>query len=192
MGTSTEDAESVPLLPTLSAAAWAKELGALPSAAFCAAPTYCGRSYETGALARHSDSMMVKVLLQHSHRIAARLFARVIDLADCASRLRHPLASDMSLVVDAAALGENTGLACVETARGTLLHAVRVDGERIADYAIVAPTEWNFHPDGAFVREGQGWEAPSREVALLRLKALSLSLDPCVEYEIAFAESKDA
>ncbi len=58
----------------------------------------------------------------------------------------------------------------------------------ITAYAIVAPTEWNFHADGPFVREGCGWEADSDEAALRRLTALALSLDPCVEYEVALED----
>jgi len=188
MGLSTPEGEAVPLLPTLAAGAWAHELGGVPSTAFCEAPTLFGRAHETGVLARHADAMMVRNLLTHRHRIAARLFARVVDLADCASRLRHPLAGDMPVLADAAPLGAGAGLACVETARGLLMHAVRLDGERIAEYAIVAPTEWNFHSDGPYVRDGAGWDAPSDEAAMLRLKALALSLDPCVEYEVAIED----
>lgn len=192
MGSSTPEGEAVPLLPALAAGAWAHELGGVPSADFCAAPTLFGRAHETGVLGRHAGSMMVRSLLTHRHRIAARLFARVIDLSDCASRLRHPLASDMPRLVDAAPLGEHAGLACVETARGLLMHAVRLEGDRIAEYAIIAPTEWNFHADGPFVREGCGWEADSDEEAMRRLKALALSLDPCIEYEIVFEDAPGA
>ncbi|WP_407279251.1 nickel-dependent hydrogenase large subunit [Aromatoleum evansii] len=192
MGSSTPKEEAVPLLPMLSAGAWANELGGVPSADFCATPTLFGKAHETGVLSRHAGELMVRGLLMHRHRIAARLFARVVDLSECASRLRHPLASDMPKLIDAAPLGEHAGLACVETARGLLMHAVRLDGERIAEYAIVAPTEWNFHADGPFVREGCGWETDSDEAALLRLKALALSLDPCVEYQIAIEDVADA
>ena len=188
MGSSTPEGEAVPLLPTLAAGAWAHELGGVPSADFCTAPTLFGRAHETGVLSRHADSIMVRNLLTQRHRIAARLFARVVDLSDCASRLRHPLASDMPVLVDAAPLGKGAGLACVETTSGLLMHAVRLDGDRIAEYAIVSPTEWNFHAGGPFVREGCGWEATSDDAAMLRLKALALSLDPCVEYEISIDE----
>ena len=41
----------------------------------------------------------------------------------------------------------------METARGLLMHEIALDGERIADYCIVAPTEWNFHPQGPLA----GW-----------------------------------
>ncbi len=42
--------------------------------------------------------------------------------------------------------GAATGVA--ETARGPLAYRVAMEGERIASIASVAPTEWNFHPEG--------------------------------------------
>ncbi|WP_319381231.1 hypothetical protein, partial [Thiomicrorhabdus sp.] len=36
----------------------------------------------------------------------------------------------------------------VETARGRLYHLAHVESGKVTDYAICAPTEWNFHPDG--------------------------------------------
>jgi len=188
MGSSTSEQDSVPLLPLLSAQAWAHELGGVPSAAFCRTPSLYGRAFETGVLGRHAESMLVGILLGNGHRIAARLFARVIDLADCASRLRHPLASDMPMLVDAAPIGPGAGLAWVETAQGLLMHVLRLDGERVAEYAVIAPKQWNFHPQGAFACEGSGWSAPSSELALLRLDALVLALDPGVEFEIVLKD----
>ena len=34
-----------------------------------------------------------------------------------------------------------------------LLHLMQVKDGRVGRYVIVAPTEWNFHPQGAFVGE---------------------------------------
>ncbi len=192
MGSSTAEKDAVPLLPELSASEWAHALGGVPSEQFCAAPVIGGRAHETGALARHAESLLVHTLLARGHRIAGRLLARAIDLADCASRLRHPLANDMSRLIDAGPIGEGSGIACVETARGVLLHAVRIEDGRIADYAIIAPTHWNFHPEGAFVREAAGCTAPSLEAALLRLRALALALDPGVDFEVVLQTPDDA
>lgn len=184
IGTSTSEHEAVPLLPSLSAQAWGETLGGLPSPQFCRTPSLHGQAHETGVLARHAGSMLVRILLTKGHRIAARLFARVIDLADCASRLRHPLADDMPALLDAAPLGDRAGLAWVETAGGLVLHAVRLDDGRIAEYSIVGPTQWNFHPEGPFMIEGSGWSAASIEAARLRFAALVLSLDPGEGFEI--------
>jgi hypothetical protein len=192
MGSSTPETEAVALMPALPATTWAQSLVAVPDATYCATPTLDGAARETGVLARHATSQLVRMLVQRGHRIAARLFARAVDLADCGSRMRHPLAPDMPVLVDVSPLGDGGGLACVETARGLLMHALRIEDGKIADYAIVAPTEWNFHPDGPFVREASGWMASTREAAELRLKALVLALDPCVEYQIVLREADDA
>ena len=56
-------------------------------------------------------------------------------------------------LVAARNIGPGEGFAAVNSARGRLYHRLKLDGGgRIVDYAIVAPTEWNFHPDGPFVR----------------------------------------
>lgn len=191
MGASVPESADMALVRPRPAADWAACLGGLPSPAYCRAPTLEGVPCENGVLARQADSRMVSSLIAHRHRIAARLFARVVDLVDCASRLRRPLADEVLPLVDAVAMQDGIGLASVESARGTLLHVVSVDGDTVVDYAIVAPTEWNFCPGGPFEREASGWTAPDREIALRRLRALTLSLDPCVEYSLELVDAVD-
>lgn len=177
--------DAVPLLAPLPASVFADALpGGWPDAEYCRAPHLSGDVYETGPLARHVNNPLVARLLVHRHRIAARLFARVVELSDCASRLRHPLPEDMPPLVDVAPLPGGAVLARVDTARGVLLHALRLDGETVADYAIVAPTEWNFRPGGVFEQEGAHWQAPDAAYAEWRLRALALALDPCVLYDV--------
>ena len=192
MGTYAPPRGMATLLPCASAAEWAAALAGVPDEDFCRAPTWQGAPAETGALARHQDSMLVRLLVQRGHPVAARLFAEVVDLSDWASRLRHPLAEDMPVVLDAAPLGEGAGLARCETTRGVLVHALRLDGDTVAEYAIVAPTEWNFHPAGAFALEGSGWQAPDLESARRHLTALVLGLNPCVPFEVKLTESGHA
>lgn len=178
----------VPTLPHLGASAWASLFstrpGGLPSAEFCAAPIYEGEPAETGPLARHLESPLVRMLLAHGHRISARLLAQVIDLADCGTRLRRPLAPEVPALADVSAIGPGLGLATIETARGLLMHGVRIDDGRITDYAICTPSAWNFHPAGSFVREGSDWTAQSQSAAELRLNALILALDPGSSYQL--------
>jgi Ni,Fe-hydrogenase I large subunit len=76
------------------------------------------------------------------------------------------------------------GRALVETARGLLMHEIVLDGDRIADYSIVAPTEWNFHPQGPLAGWLMGRDAGDRE-ALGKFAAHSVAaLDPCVRWEL--------
>ena len=168
-------ADAVALLPRLSPAEWAAH--AL-SNDFARWPTLAGVPAETGALARQAGEPEVAARLAAGQRIAARLIARRLEL----QRLVRALADPESLLDLCAAtkIGEGCALACVETARGTLLHRVQLDGERVARYLIVAPTAWNFHPHGAFVREISGLPAASEALARQAGERLALALDPCV------------
>ena len=79
------------------------------------------------------------------------------------------------------------GLAAVQTARGLLLHHARLAEGRVTDYRIVAPTEWNFHPQGALFRGIVGTEAPD-EADAGRARGLAVhALDPCVGFRIEVA-----
>jgi len=148
---------------------------------FAARPEYRGRPLETGALAYGQGVPLLRdVLRERPTRLLARLIARLLDLLDSADRLVREQASGR--VQQAAEDG--AGLSLVRTARGTLLHRVCIEAGEVVDYLIVAPTEWNFHPQGALV----GGLAGLRETNPARLtetvRGYVLSLDPCVEYEI--------
>lgn len=179
---------SVQLLGTLSAAAWAAAVGDWPSDEFIATPTFAGAPAETGPLARHALSPLVRLLLDRGHRISARLFAKAIDLADCASRMRYPLTDNLPPLVDAASPAAGIGVARAETARGVLLLWVRLAEDRIADCVVVPVRAWNFHPRGAFYREATGW-AGEHDAALRRLALLALALDPSLPYRIELIDN---
>jgi Ni,Fe-hydrogenase I large subunit len=51
---------------------------------------------------------------------------------------------------------------------------------RIADYRIVAPTEWNFHPQGPFVRLLTGANIGTGALARRRVERLAFVFDPCI------------
>lgn len=168
------------LLPRLSAADWAARLVGAP-AAFAARPIFADAPAETGPLARHATRPLVAARWAAGQGIAARLAARLTDLADLPGQLaRLPARLD-------AAGGAGHGLACVETARGLLIHAVCLEHGRIADYTVVAPTEWNFHPDGAWRDELLGRPLTSAAEGERLLRRLALALDPCVPLVVEMA-----
>lgn len=87
------------------------------------------------------------------------------------------------------ALGRGHGLGWVEMARGLLLHEVRLEGAgaadggaRLASARVIAPTEWNFHPEGVAARAIAALPAHGASPAL---GLLMTALDPCVPYEVA-------
>jgi len=60
-----------------------------------------------------------------------------------------------------------------------------VDDRGIRRYRIVAPTEWNFHPRGAFARGLMDIPAPDETAAGQAARLLAHALDPCVAYDLA-------
>ncbi|MFO1272089.1 MAG: hypothetical protein U1F50_10480, partial [Rubrivivax sp.] len=107
-----------------------------------------------------------------------RLGSRLADLA--------ALAQGESLAAGAATLAEGVGVAWTEMSRGLLVHWIRLEpgrppgeGSRAADYRVFAPTEWNFHPAGAF---GRALASGALDVEDTRLAALAL--DPCVQFDV--------
>ncbi|MCL2776694.1 MAG: nickel-dependent hydrogenase large subunit [Polyangiaceae bacterium] len=149
---------------------------------FDAQPHWGGRPMETGALAYWQHEPLLRdILRQRQSRLLARLVARVHDLLDSANNLARERTAQR---IQCFALEANAGLGLVRTARGMLLHYTRIERGHIAQCCIVAPTEWNFHPRGAWraglmnLRERDA--ARVMEIA----RRVTLSLDPCAEYTI--------
>jgi hypothetical protein len=174
-----------PLLPSLAdlSDAQVADLGrrALGAPGFCAQPAWQGGPAETGALARvGAEPLVASWLGQRGRGAGARLLARLVELALLPGWVAAWAADGGPEVVRAWQLGDNTGLAGVETARGLLLHTVRLEAGLVADYRILAPTEWNFHPRGP-LHQGLSGLGPESECDLeAQARLIAQSLDPCV------------
>lgn len=162
---------------------------ALANEAFCGQPEWAGGAAETGAIARmRRHPMLAGWIAQRGRGTGARLLARLLELAS----LPRQLADDSSTpegvntVVKSYPLAENVGMSAIETSRGLLIHVVRLAGGIVADYRIVAPTEWNFHPAGTLVEaltQAMAELAPG-EASASRAEAICQSLDPCVSFAV--------
>ena len=173
------------MLDTRHTAAWIAELcdaaGADP--AFARHPTWRGAPAETGALARlQADPLLAELMRTSESNVPARFVARLRELALL-------LTGRTTATVGALTLPSGAGVAWVENARGLLVHQVRLDGQRVADYRIVAPTEWNFHPGGALALELSGTRAGDRDSLRIRTTRLVESLDPCVVCRVEFDDA---
>ncbi len=181
------------LLPALADldATFAREVAAraLDEPSFCAAPTWRGEPAETGAVARMVDHPLLAARVgRHGCGAGARLLARLLELAELPQHLRTGSVSGRRAeVIRAWSLGDNTGMAGVETSRGLLIHVVRLKDGKVADYRIIAPTEWNFHPAGPLVQALSGLETGAGMDAAVRL--VSDSLDPCVAYGVELIDA---
>lgn len=136
-------------------------------AAFAAAPEYRGAPAGTGAWVRHAAA-------RSRGPLAARLMARAADLTTPQGLGR----------ASAATVADGIGRAAVETARGLLLHEIALDGDRVADYVVVAPTEWNFHPSGALKSLLENLHAPDAQALKTKAARAVLAFDPCVRSQV--------
>lgn len=160
-----------PLDARVSLAAWPRL-----DAEFCMTPQWQGAAAETGAFARRQggDGAVTPAF-------SARWLARLEELQDWASGGEKVGAGGTA---SAATTERGRGRALVETARGLLMHEIALDGDRIADYFIVAPTEWNFHPQGPLAGWLIGRGATDRDAARTFAARAVATLDPCVRWEL--------
>jgi uptake hydrogenase large subunit len=158
---------------------------------FAASPTLPHRIIETGAFARHWPEAA-----KEESAIGARLAARFIAIGEALEIMRRALAhgeADAFGFATLSNLGAGQGFAAVETARGRLYHWLRLDAdERVSDYALLAPTEWNFHPAGPFAAALLGANIGSGSAARLRVRRLAAVFDPCVAFHVELREPAHA
>jgi uptake hydrogenase large subunit len=153
---------------------------------FPRAPTWGGTPVETGAWPRvRTQPLVAAVAAKCGNSVATRMLARMVELAALVDGgIAGGGSADVPAPVGAWSLAPDEGMAAVQTARGLLIHRARLAGGRVAEYQIVAPTEWNFHPDGAFPRGIVGLAAPD-EPTLVRHAHLAVqALDPCIACRI--------
>ena len=153
---------------------------------FSRAPTWDGKPVETGPLARmRSQPLVAALAARDGNSVATRMTARLAELATLLVELAVPPGDDRSISgIEPVPLARGEGLGAVETARGLLLHRVGLRDGRVADYQIVAPTEWNFHPDGALVRGLRTIVADDSDALEQRTRLAVQALDPCVAFRI--------
>jgi len=83
-------------------------------------------------------------------------------------------------------VGEGQAIAWCEMARGLLLHWVQLDAQgRVADYRVLAPTEWNFHPQGVLAK-ALSTLAPQDTASA---SALAAAFDACVDCQVTTADA---
>lgn len=182
IGSCREDADSMrievnPLLCMHDPVALQSIAAQLSSdAGFTRYPELYASARETGCWARQAH-----YIPGHIDSAWLRLGAKVAELA----RLARDEAP--SLALGSMALGDNNALAWSETARGLLIHHVNLEGEsgglRIADYQVIAPTEWNLHPQGSLARALSALPMDEPD-SCRRANVLMAAFDPCITFEL--------
>ncbi len=137
-----------------------------------------------GALARNWQAPGMA-----SHwKIASILVARWVELSVWSysdEAIEKTFTPSVHVSID----GWQVGL--TETVRGTLLHAVKVEGDILRDFHVIAPTEWVFQPKGLLMRLMDEFVANSRELDARKkddLKYLVALFDACTDIKILLGE----
>lgn len=144
-------------------------------------PTWQGQCAETGPWTRlrHQKKPTTSVTSAWT-----RLSARWIELLEIAAVQPHAPTPHATDILSSGALRTDEGqaIAWCEMARGLLLHWVQLDKQgRVADYRVVAPTEWNFHPQGALAQSLTTLAPQDSSSAM----ALAAAFDACVACQVA-------
>ncbi|GGK60620.1 nickel-dependent hydrogenase large subunit [Amphritea balenae] len=148
--------------------------------AFNIAPQWQGECAETGsyALLRERLTALAK---HHWHQLVLRYSALLLRLSEIPASLTDRATETF---VQACRLTPGTGYGVIQTARGQLLHRVVLTDGVVSQYDIVAPTEWNFHPEGLLPTTLQGVHIGSPRQARELCRTMMLLADPCVGFEI--------
>ena len=144
---------------------------------FAQLPTWQGQHFETGAWTR----------LRHHHAQPeptsawTRLASRWTEVLELSGAHLLPESSAPLLASGALPLGAGQALAWSEMARGLLLHWVQLDPQgRVVAYQVLAPTEWNFHPQGSLAQALRQLAPDDGASATL----LAQAFDACVACQI--------
>jgi coenzyme F420-reducing hydrogenase alpha subunit len=167
---------------------WPKQLGLAPDEAFFVRLLRASaerRQDQAEELAAHPLPAAMAALLgtgDIDRLLAKRMAARLSELSDWLRDRPGTLGT-----VSATCVEPGIGSARVETARGSLLHRLALDGDQIADYQITAPTDVHFAVGGDAARWLAGLRGLRQGEAEARATRLVMAFDPCVPWDCATA-----
>lgn len=177
-------------LPELDETTLRNRLFAPDGDQFITRPDWNGAPCETTPLSRQSDHALVaSIEARAGTGLLTRLVARLVELASLPEAMKTEVAAlgnDANTGAGAAEVETNgsRAIAQVEAARGRLVHGVEITYGIVTRYRILAPTEWNFHPEGVaargLARLATGANRDGKSLADLLINAI----DPCVGYEL--------
>jgi hypothetical protein len=156
---------------------------------FSRQPLWRGACAETGTWTRlhqpqHHDDQINTPWLRFGARIAEVLR---LSLADAPGHSGAQWLA-MGSLNTSAPNAPHAGLAWVEMARGLLVHHVQLEGAwtdaKVLACHVLAPTEWNFHPQGAVAQALEHLPSAASPASRLRTDVLISAYDPCVKHEL--------
>jgi len=162
---------------------------------YCQKPHVDNKSYETGSLSLIPSQSLAEVFTGMG--VAGRFASRLLYIAQKTNALEDestkvnvfgtytPLIHQKTNSnVEESNVDNSSRLAWVQTARGLLIHLANIQQGEISQYSIIAPTEWNFHPEGALTKVLINSRYNSQQAARESARLAVLGLDPCIEFNL--------
>ena len=174
-------------LPPLDASALYQQFSSAQARNFIAQPDWHGNLHETTSLSRQQSHTLISALTgEHGNGLITRWMARLVELAGIPAQMRTRLLKIENHSGDRIGSNEAAplGIAQVEAARGRLIHRVVIDQQRISEYQILAPTEWNFHPRGLIQQSLANIRATDQQQLRHLSRLMINAIDPCVGYDL--------
>lgn len=173
-------------LPPLADTELQNILAGQAAESFVRYPQWGGQCHETGPYARQSLHPLTRsIQARYGDGVAARMAARLAEIATMCERIDACVAgASLFRTASGSDSTASAGIAQVEAARGRLLHYLQLDGDTVTRYRIVAPTEWNFHPEGVLLDMLGGLHSQGEDL-LTQARLLVCLVDPCVSCRVS-------
>ena len=160
----------------------------LQNADFIKQPMYQNTIFETTPYSRQSEHQLIKQLFSiYGNGLFTRAVAQLLEVFELLNNIKHNY-TDIKFEKISYEIqrfgGESNALVQLEAARGRLFHQISVQDDKIDSYQILAPTEWNFHPQGVLNRMIETLTYKNEEDLIDKIKLLVNTVDPCVGYSI--------
>ena len=152
---------------------------------FVQQPNWSGQCRETTALTRVDTPLLQQLHSLFGTGLLVRQVARLTEIAQLSISL---IPTTIDLYLSETGAVENSGIGQVTTARGQLLHRVDLVDGTVSRYQILAPTEWNFHPQGVVAKALETLKDGKVQIEQ-QARLLINAVDPCVGYELRVNES---
>jgi len=148
---------------------------------FTSQPSWNSQCYELSWYSRKHNCQQCTENKKNNNGIYNRMTARLKEIADLIIRLDSFFIDEIDIDTTTSAV---TGIAHSEAARGRLTHYVEVEDDTINKLVILAPTEWNFHPNGIAANSLNNLDANSTTELRQQAELLIHAIDPCVGYKL--------
>jgi len=155
---------------------------------FIKQPTYQNTIYESTPYSRQSNHKLIKQLFSiYGNGLFTRAVAQLLEVFELLNNIKSSYTNiefeKISYDIQPFS-AESKSLVQLEAARGRLFHQIFAEDGKIKSYQILAPTEWNFHPQGVLSRMIETVKYKSEQDLVNQIKLLVDVVDPCVGYSI--------